>query len=102
MELKTGGRFRSQVDTTEVIVVRALAGDVDLTCGGHPLIDVKAEPAAGLSVKEGLDGGAQLGKRYTDPSGALELLVTKGGEGTLAIGSEPLVFRETKPLPASD
>jgi hypothetical protein len=102
MQLKTGARYRSQVCDAEFIVVRALPGDIDLTCGGHPVIDVKAEPAPGCSLEEGLDGGLLLGKRYTDDSGKLEVLITKSGKGTLALQGEPLVLKEAKPLPASD
>ena len=86
----------------EIIVVRPLPGEADLTCGGHPVVDLKETPAAGLSLKEGADTGNALGKRYTDASGTLELLVTKPGAGTLALGGDPLVLKEAKPLPASD
>ena len=102
MQVNSGARYRSQVCETELIVVRPLPGDLDLTCGGHPLIDLKAEPAAGLSLKEGADTGNALGKRYTDPGGQLELLVTKAGRGTLALGGEPLTLKQARPLPASD
>lgn len=100
--MKTGARYRSQVCDTELIVVRALPGDVDLTIGGHPVIDLKAEPTPGLSIKPGTDTGSALGKRYTDSSGKLELLITKGGAGGLALGGEILPLKEAKPLPASD
>ena len=102
MQMKIGERFRSQVDETELIVVRALPGEVDLTCGGYPLIPFRSEATPGLTVKEGHDTGTALGKRYTDPSAKLELLVTKAGQGTLALAGEPLQFKESKPLPASD
>jgi hypothetical protein len=102
MRITSGGRYRSQVCQTEVVVVRQLAGDLDLTCGGHPLIDLTAQPAPGLTLKEGADAGNSLGKRYTDPSGQLELLITKAGPGTLALGGEPLALKAAKPLPASD
>ena len=102
MQINSGARYRSQVCDTELIVVRPLPGDLDLTCGGHPLTDLKAGPRAGLSLKEGADTGTGLGKRYTDASGQLELLVTKAGRGTLALGGEPLALKEAKPLPASD
>ena len=36
MRLKPGTRLRSQVDATEVIVIRAPDGDVVVACGGHP------------------------------------------------------------------
>src|SRR4051794_8790943 len=102
MQIKSGARYRSQVCDTELIVVRPMPGDLDLTCGGHPLIELKAEATPGLSLKEGADTGNALGKRYTDSGGQLELLVTKPGKGTLTLGDEPLVLKEAKPLPASD
>jgi hypothetical protein len=64
-ELKAGTRIKSAVCATELMVIQAPAGDVDVRCGGA-------------------------------------LLCTKPGEGTLALGSEPLVLKEAKPLPASD
>ena len=102
MEMKTGARYRSQVCETEMIVVKALPGDVDLTVGGHPVIDLKAEPTPGLSIEPGTDTGSALGKRYTDASGKLELLITKAGAGGLALDGEPLPLKDAKPLPASD
>ena len=102
MQIKIGARYRSQVCDTEVIVVSVLPGDLELTCGGHPLIDLKAQPASGLSVEPGADTGTALGKRYTDDSGKLELLVTKPGRGGLALAGAPLPLKEAKPLPASD
>ena len=102
MELKPGGRYRSQVCATEVIVVRPIPGDVDLTCGGQPLIDHAATPPEGGTPAPGLDTGTIMGKRYTDEDGTLEVLVTKNGAGTLAIGTTPLQTKEAKPLPASD
>ena len=102
MQIKIGARYRSQVCDTEFIVVRTMPGELPLTCGGHPVIDLKAEPAPGLAVEPGADGGTEMGKRYTDAGGKLEVLITKPGKGTLALGGEPLPLKETKPLPASD
>ena len=102
MQIKIGARYRSQACDTEFIVVKALPGDLALTCGGHPVIDLKAEPTPGLAVEPGADGGTEVGKRYTDSSGKLELLVTKPGKGSLALGGDALPAKETKPLPASD
>jgi hypothetical protein len=45
--------------------------------------------------------GSVMGKRYVDETGA-EVLVTKAGAGTLAIGQTALSLKEAKPLPASD
>lgn len=102
MELKTGTRLRSQVDATEVIVVKGLPGDLDLTSGGHPMIELSADVAPGLSVKDGHEGGALLGKRYTDESEVLEILVTKAGSGSLALQGQVLEIKQAKALPASD
>ena len=67
VQLRTGARLRSQVDATEIIVVRVPAGEVTLTCGGHPMIDVKAEPDAGLTIDAALASGSPVGKRFTSP-----------------------------------
>lgn len=101
--IRTGARLRSQVCATEVIVVRPPADGVDLTCGGHPMIALDAEAAAGLASEPELSGGALLGKRYTlAADDTFEVLVTKPGTGTLGDGAVPLVLKEAKALPASD
>jgi hypothetical protein len=103
VQLRTGARLRSQVDATEVIVVRVPAREVSLSCGGHPMIDVKAEPEAGLTIEPALSAGTPVGKRFTHPDDAtLELLVTKGGDGTLEEGGVTLILKEAKQLPSSD
>jgi hypothetical protein len=85
-----------------VIVVRAGAGaGAALTCGGQPLVPVGAERRQ-LEPLPGLDGGSELGKRYADDAGSVELLVTKAGVGSLGIGTVPLVIKGAKPLPSSD
>jgi hypothetical protein len=100
VQVKPGARFRSAVCGVEVIVVKAPAGEVDLRCGGEPVEPADAprqsEPAAAGEVV------TQVGKRYTDESGDLEVLVTKSGPSTLTIGDTPLEIKGAKPLPASD
>ena len=100
--LKPGVRLRSAVCTTEVMVVGAPDADVEITCGGAPLQDLSQPPAPRGAVAPGANGGSQLGKRYVDASGKLELLCTKPGEGSLAAGGVPLQLKEAKPLPSSD
>jgi hypothetical protein len=103
VELKAGTRLRSQVCTTEVIIVKASAADLALTCGGAPLVAMNAEVTPGQTPVAGLNTGTQIGKRYTTADDhSLEVLVTKPGLGALAVGDVPLVFKEAKPLPASD
>ncbi|MFE2985712.1 hypothetical protein ACWFR5_23755 [Streptomyces sp. NPDC055092] len=99
--MKPGARLRSQCCETEVIVVRA-AGETEVSCGGHPMIDLTATPADGLSPDLAFAEGAVLGKRYTDAAGTLELLVTHAGSGSLSVGDTPLVQKSPKPLPSSD
>jgi hypothetical protein len=99
---KPGGRYRSQVGDTEIIVVRAPDDDVDLTCGGYPLIGFGETPPDGLEPAPGLDTRTPTGKRYVDKAGIIEILVTRGGSGTLALGSVPMAQKVAKPLPSSD
>jgi hypothetical protein len=99
--LKPGARLRSQCCETEVIVVRTV-GDPEVRCGGHPMIDLTATPAEGLVPHSASTGGSALGKRYTDPDGSVELLVTHAGAGSLSLGALALVQKTAKPLPSSD
>jgi hypothetical protein len=95
--------LRSQVCSTEIIAVQAPGVDVDLQCGGEPMVDLKADVPAGRKPAANLDTGNQIGKRYTTASvDGLEILVTRAGQGTLAIGAEPLPLKEAKPLPSTD
>lgn len=98
--VKNGARLKSQVDDTQVIVVKTSDSLSDLRCGGHPMIPLDAE-GAGASLDPAFSAGATMGKRYVDGGGA-EVLVTNAGAGSLSIGSNPLSLKEAKPLPASD
>lgn len=103
MRLTPGSRLRSQVCTTEIILIQSPGLDVDLRCGGEPMVDLKADVAAGKRPTASLDTGNQIGKRYTTTLvDGLEILVTKAGLGTLAVGTTPLAQKEAKPLPATD
>ena len=67
------------------------------------MIDVKAEPEAGLTLDPAFAAGSPVGKRFTSPNDeSLEVLVTKGGDGSLADGATALVLKEAKQLPSSD
>ena len=99
--LKAGTRLRSNVCKTEAMVVAAPAGDVELTCGGAPMIAI-AEAAEGGSPADGAAEGTQLGKRYVNEAADLEVLCTKPGDGSLGVDGTLLVIKEAKPLPSSD
>lgn len=101
-KLTPGLRLKSAVCTTEVMVVAAREPDVDVTCGGAPLIELGASQPSGVTIAEGAARGTQLGKRYVDAAGSLELLCTKPGQGSLAARGEALTLKAAKPLPSSD
>lgn len=100
--LRSGLRLKSAVCTTEVMVVAAPEADVEVTCGGAPLLPLGDSTQSGVKIDEGAAGGTLLGKRYVDAAGSLELLCTKPGKGSLAVGGDLLVLKAAKPLPSSD
>ncbi|MEU7815951.1 hypothetical protein [Pseudonocardia sp. NPDC049154] len=96
--LRPGLRLRCRTCTAEVVVVRPGSGVGPLECGGAPMT---AEDVTAPAVTP--DGpGVLLGKRYTDESRTLEILVTKAGAGPLSLGGVALTLKAAKPLPASD
>ena len=101
MQLRVGEALASAVDSTQIIVTRAPEGDVDLTCGGLPLVAKGTEPTPENADPEFMQGSV-LGKRYVDKAGTLEVLCTKGGEGSLAVDGEILAQAGAKTLPSSD
>ncbi|HEV7759279.1 MAG TPA: hypothetical protein VGO78_09825 [Acidimicrobiales bacterium] len=101
MKLAPGTRLRSAVCDTQVVVVRAPDGPVDLRCGGAPLVpldDASAQGALDPTEAE----GTLLGKRYADEDSGLELLCTKPGQGSLTCEGTRLPLKGAKPLPSSD
>jgi hypothetical protein len=102
MKLRTGQRLRSAVCDAEVIVTRAPGEDVDLACGGHPMIDGDEQKPGDVGLDAALAGGTLLGKRYADDDSGLEVLCTKQGAGSLAVRGVPLEVKAPNPLPSSD
>ena len=101
-QLKAGSRLKSAVCDTEVMVVLAPDGDVDVTCGGAPMFDLGGEAPAGVTLSDDAAEGTQIGKRYVNEAGDLELLCTKPGKGSLGAGGALLTVKGAKPLPSSD
>jgi hypothetical protein len=99
--LKAGARFKSSVCDTQMMVIKAPAGEYDLRCGGAPML-----AAAGASDIASLDpalaGGTLIGKRYVNADESIELLCTKGGQGSLVLDGTPLEIKQAKKLPSSD
>lgn len=100
--LKPGTRLFSAVCTTEMIAVKAPAGEVDLTIGGAAPVSSVADRDSSGRVADGHGGGVSMGKRYVDDADSVELLCTKAGDGVPALDGVLLVLKEAKALPASD
>lgn len=98
--MRVGSRWKSAVDSTEVMVIRAPSGDVDLRCGGSPM--VSGAPGETADLDPAYAEGTQVGKRYVDDEAGLELLCSKAGQGTLAVGDRAMSLKDAKPLPTSD
>jgi hypothetical protein len=102
MNIRSGERLRSAVCETQVIVIKAPDGDVDVRCGGTGMLALEAPVAQPSEPTPALTGGSKLGKRYESRDLGLEVLVTNAGAGTLSVGDEALAMKEAKKLPSSD
>jgi hypothetical protein len=102
VELTAGVRLRSAVCPTEVVVVKAPSGEIDLRCGGFAIVAIDAVLQDAASPQDGFSEGTQLGKRYMHGDSGLELLCTKAGQGSLSVGDVLMSTQQAKTLPASD
>ncbi len=102
MEIRAGSRLKSTVCSTEVIAVKAPAGEIDVKCGGATMSEPSTPNIENGAPTEGADRGTLMGKRYVNSDETLELLCTKPGAGSLSLGDSLLIIKESKPLPASD
>ena len=101
MQLRPGMKLFSTVCDAQVVVVKAPSADVEIACGGAPMVPEDPGGAAG-SPDASLGEGPALGKRYADDDLGLELLCSRAGEGALTANGEPLLLKGAKPLPSSD
>jgi hypothetical protein len=99
--LKAGTRAKCAVCDTEVMVVRTVAAEVLLSCGGAEMIAMDGAKTPGSHAAPGSQF-ALVGKRYVNAADAVELLCTKGGKGELAVDGESLSVKQAKALPSSD
>jgi hypothetical protein len=102
VQVKSGTRLRSAVCGTEIIVVRSQVSELDLRCGGQPMLPHDSAPAEQAAPEPGYDEPTSLGKRYADDEDVIEVLCTVAGPSTLTIGERPLSIKGPRPLPASD
>jgi hypothetical protein len=66
------------------------------------MLAMSAERPGGGAVSPEHSGGTLLGKRYGHERVGIEVLCTKGGQGSMSFGGHALEFRASKPLPSSD
>ena len=98
---KPGVRLRSVTCSTEVVVVKGGGDEVDLRCGGEPMVPVGQDATAGEPAAP-FDEGTLVGKRYVTDDESIEVLCTKPGAGSLSLGDTALLVKGAKPLPSSD
>lgn len=99
--LKSGVRLKSAVCDTEVMVTKAAADEIQLTCGGAEMLDMSGTKS-GAAADTAHAAGTLVGKRYVDEGDRYEFLCTKGGKGNLAINGAALQVKQAKALPSSD
>lgn len=100
--LKAGAKLKSAVCETQLMVVKAPAGEYDIRCGGVEMLAGTAVAPEGARLDPALAGGTLIGKRYVDPEEKVELLCTKGGQGSLVLNGVPMEIKQAKQLPSSD
>ena len=98
---KPGTRLRSVTCATEAVVVKGPAEEVDLRCGGEPMVPIDDATTAGAPAAPFAEG-TLVGKRYVTDDESIELLCTKPGAGSLSVGDVALAVKGAKPLPSSD
>ncbi len=98
-DLAVGKRLKSASCTTEIMVIAAPGGDIELMCGGALMGE---EGDNGATVHPDFADGSALGKRYINDDGDLELLCVKAGEGSLSVGESALKIKGAKKLPKTD
>lgn len=82
-------------------MVKAPSFEIDLRCGGAPVIGPDEERPASDGPAAQHSSGTLIGKRYTDGA-ELEVLCSKAGSGSLSVGDTKLEIKGAKPLPSSD
>ena len=98
--LSAGKRLKSAVCATEIMVITAPDGEVELSCGGSPMVE--GDSVNGGSVDPDHADGTAIGKRYVNADGSLEVLCVKAGDGSLSSGDAALSVKDAKKLPKTD
>jgi hypothetical protein len=96
--MKPGTKLKSAVCDTEVMVIRG--SGVSVECGGASMAEER--PADAVPLNPDFATGTQIGKRYVDVEGTVELLCVKPGRGALSLAGVALNTKDAKALPSSD
>jgi len=96
---KPGTKLSSTVCKTQIMVLRAPAEELDITCGGAPM---QVGDPAELGDMSGENSGTLVGKRYTDEAESMEFLCTRGGDGSVGVAGYVIDVKAAKKLPSSD
>jgi hypothetical protein len=99
-ELKAGGKLKSSVCETQVMIIKSPGGSHELSCGGAPMIGAAEEGSGTLDADKA--EGTTVGRRYVNADETLELLCVKGGQGSLYFDGVKLEPKQAKALPSSD
>lgn len=98
--LKPGTKLSSTVCKGQIMVLRAPAEPLELTCGGAAMqVGDPVELGEGDSAQ--MDG-LLVGKRYVDEGETMEFLCTRAGDGSIAVNGTVLGVKQAKQLPSSD
>ena len=100
--LKAGAKLKSAVCDTQLMVVKAPAGEYDIRCGGPEMLAGTAPAPEGAQLDPAQAEGTLIGKRYVDAEEKVELLCTKGGKGTVVLNGVAMAIKQAKQLPSSD
>ena len=97
---KAGTKLSSTVCQAQIMILRAPASELEISCGGALMQE--GEPDSLGDLNPDLADGALVGKRYVDEEESMEFLCTRAGEGTIAVNGTPLTIKQAKQLPSSD
>jgi len=97
---KPGTKLSSTVCKTQIMVLRAPAEELEISCGGGPM--QVGDPEELNAIDDTQSGGTLVGKRYTDEAETMEFLCTRGGDGSVSVAGYTIDVKAAKKLPSSD
>lgn len=97
--IKAGTKLSSAVCQTQIMALRVPANELEITCGGAPMVTEDGDKGP---IDNDLAGGTLVGKRYVDEGETMEFLCTRAGEGTVQVNGVSLEIKQAKQLPSSD